>query len=93
MEGDHKKTYVMNAIWLAALTVLELGVINLPIAKSGQVFLLFAFAATKMMLVALIYMHLRYETRVLKIIVALPIPVAILFNVALMYDLPFRWVY
>jgi len=89
---DHKSIYLKNAIWLAILTILEVGIAYIDISRSGQVVLLLAFAATKMMLVAMIYMHLRYETRVLKRILFIPIPAGILFTVALMYDLPFRWV-
>ena len=89
---DHKSIYLKNAIWLAILTILEVGIAYIEISRSGQVVLLLAFAATKMMLVAMIYMHLRYETRVLKRILFVPIPAGILFTVALMYDLPFRWV-
>ena len=89
---DHKSIYLKNAIWLAILTILEVGIAYIDISRSGQIVLLLAFAATKMMLVAMIYMHLRYETRVLKRILFVPIPAGILFTVALMYDLPFRWV-
>ena len=89
---DHKSIYLKNAIWLAILTFLEVGIAYIEISRSGQVVLLLAFAATKMMLVAMIYMHLRHETKVLKWILFVPIPAGILFTVALMYDLPFRWV-
>ncbi len=92
MDNDHKKTYIYNGIALAVLTILELGIIQLPIAKTGQVVLLLAFAVTKIILVGMIYMHLRYETKILRRILYLPIPAAILFLVSLMYDLPFRWV-
>lgn len=92
MDRDHKKTYIYNAIGLAVLTVMELGIIQLPLSKTGQVILLLAFAITKMMLVAMIFMHLRYETKILRRILFVPIPAAILFTVALMYDLPFSWV-
>ena len=89
---DHKPIYLKNAIWLAILTFLEVGIAYIEISRSGQVVLLLAFAATKMMLVAMIYMHLRHETKVLKRILFVPIPAGILYTVALMYDLPFRWV-
>ena len=89
---DHKSIYLKNAIWLAILTFLEVGIADIEISRSGQVVLLLAFAATKMMLVAMIYMHLRHETKVLKRILFVPIPAGILYTVALMYDLPFRWV-
>ena len=89
---DYKSIYLKNALWLVILTVLEVGVAYIEISRSGQVVLLLAFAATKMMLVAMIYMHLRHETKVLKRILFVPIPAGILYTVALMYDLPFRWV-
>jgi len=92
MEGDHKKTYIKNAIWLAILTVVELGIINLPIPKSAQVILLMAFAVTKIMLVALVYMHLRYETKFLRRLLLVPIPLALFFAWGVIYDLPFSWV-
>lgn len=88
---DHKQTYVR--IWLALLilTIIEVMVTYMALPRLGTVTLLLAFAATKMMLVALFYMHLRTETPILKFIVALPVPVAILFTLALTYDLPFSW--
>ena len=58
MDKDHKKTYFYNAVALTVLTVLELGVYQMPIAKMSQIVLLFAFAITKMMLVALILLIL-----------------------------------
>jgi caa(3)-type oxidase subunit IV len=77
---------------LAVLTVIEVGVVELPIPKSGQVILLFAFAITKIMLVALVYMHLRYETKFLRRALLIPIPLALYFAFGVMYDIPFRWV-
>ncbi len=92
MDNNHKKTYIINAIWLAVLTIVEVGVVELPIPKSGQVILLFAFAITKIMLVALVYMHLRYETKFLRRALLIPIPLALYFAFGVMYDVPFRWV-
>lgn len=92
MEGDHKKTYIINAVLLAILTVVELGIIELPIPKSAQVVLLLSFAVTKIMLVALVYMHLRYETKFLRRLLLVPIPLALFLAWGVIYDLPFRWV-
>jgi caa(3)-type oxidase subunit IV len=89
---DHKSIYLKNAIWLAILTILEVGITYLSISQTGQIVLLLSFAVTKMLLVAMIYMHLRYETKVLNRILFIPIPAGILFTIALMYDIPFRWV-
>ncbi|MBC8322980.1 MAG: cytochrome C oxidase subunit IV family protein [Candidatus Marinimicrobia bacterium] len=91
MDKDHKKTYIYNAIALAVLTILELGVIQLPLAKMGQIVLLLTFAVTKMALVAMIFMHLRYETKVLRRILFLPIPAAIYFAWGIMYDMSYSW--
>ncbi|HJL72186.1 MAG TPA: cytochrome C oxidase subunit IV family protein, partial [Candidatus Poseidoniia archaeon] len=88
MEGDHKKTYIINAVLLAILTVVELGIIELPIPKSAQVVLLLAFAVTKIMLVALVYMHLRYETKFLRRLLLVPIPLALFLAWGVIYDLP-----
>ncbi len=93
MENFHKSTYMKNAVWLAILTVVELAIVELSIPPLSKVTLLLAFAVTKMILVALVYMHLRYETSFLRRVVVIPIPLAILFTVSLMHDLPFRWVY
>tara|TARA_B100000315_G_scaffold142358_1_gene131405 strand:+ start:1868 stop:2146 length:279 start_codon:yes stop_codon:yes gene_type:complete len=90
--NDHKSIYLKNAIWLAILTILEVGITYLEISSRSQIVLLLAFAVTKMMLVAMIYMHLRYETKLLKRIIFIPIPAGILFTIALMYDIPYRWV-
>ena len=92
MEGDHKKLYIINAVWLTILTVAELGIIELPIPKSAQVVLLLSFAVTKIMLVALVYMHLRYETKFLRRLLLVPIPLALFLAWGVIYDLPFRWV-
>ncbi|MBC8197258.1 MAG: cytochrome C oxidase subunit IV family protein [Candidatus Marinimicrobia bacterium] len=89
---NHKSLYIKNAIWLAILTFLEIEVSYLSISRTGQIVLLMAFAVTKMLLVAWIYMHVRYETKALKWVIFIPIPAGILFTVALMYDIPFRWV-
>ncbi len=91
MEGDHKKTYIINAVLLAILTVVELGIIELPIPKSAQVVLLLSFAVTKIMLVALVYMHLRYETKFLRRLLLVPIPLALFLAWGVIYDLPFSW--
>ena len=90
--NDYKSLYIKNAIWLTILTVLEVGIAFIDIFRTGQIVLLMTFAITKMMMVALIYMHVQHETKTLKWILFIPIPAGILFATALMYDIPFRWV-
>ena len=89
---EHKTLYIKNAIGLAILTILEVGISYIDISRTSQIVLLMAFACTKMMMVAWVYMHVQYETKTLKWILFIPIPAGILFAAALMYDIPFRWV-
>ncbi len=89
---NHTQSYIKTAIVLAILTVLEIGISYLAISRMGQIVLLMAFAVTKMLMVVWIYMHVQHETKTLKWIIFIPIPAGILFTIALMYDIPFRWV-
>ncbi|MBC8346802.1 MAG: cytochrome C oxidase subunit IV family protein [Candidatus Marinimicrobia bacterium] len=88
---DHKKTYFWNAIGLALLTVIEVWAIGLGLPRTGLVVLLLSITVTKIMLVALVYMHLRYETKTLRRLIALPIPLALFFLWGVMYDMAFDW--
>ncbi|MBT3216490.1 MAG: cytochrome C oxidase subunit IV family protein [Candidatus Marinimicrobia bacterium] len=88
---DHKKTYLWNAIGLAILTVIEVWVIGLGLPRMGLIALLLSITVTKIMLVALVYMHLRYETKTLRRLIALPIPLALYFLWGVMYDLAYSW--
>ena len=47
--------------WLLALTLLELGVIYMPIHRMGILALLVVLAVSKAVLVALYFMHLKFE--------------------------------
>ena len=70
--------YIMIFWWLAILTVLEVGVIFVPIPKMTINVLLGAFALAKAALVAAYFMHLRFEVRTLGLIAVTPLAIAIL---------------
>jgi caa(3)-type oxidase subunit IV len=91
MMEDHKKIYLWNAVLLAILTVIEVWSIDLGLPRMGLVVLLLSITVTKIMLVALIYMHLRYETKTLRRLIALPVPLALFFLWGVMYDMAFDW--
>ena len=57
----HHPNYLMIFWWLAILTVLEVGVIFMPIPRMTINVLLGAFALVKAALVAAYFMHLRFE--------------------------------
>jgi cytochrome c oxidase subunit IV len=70
--------------WLAALTVLEIGAYYLP--PPTKWFLLVGLALGKAALVALYFMHLRFETKTLGYIALTPLAIATLLVLILMPD-------
>ena len=75
MSAGHpsRKTYVYIFLALLILTALEVGVVYVPdINKTLLVVALVGMALTKAGLVALFFMHLKYETRALRWTVAVP---------------------
>ncbi len=77
-------TYVMVAIVLTLITALEVGVIYIRQLAPIIVPLLLVMAAAKFALVALFFMHLRYDGRVLSSLFVGPLVVAVGLAVALM---------
>ena len=58
----HKQPNYMGVFWwLLALTIIELGVIYLPMSKMAIAIMLIVLAVTKAVLVALYFMHLKFE--------------------------------
>ena len=67
------RTYVTVFLVLAIVTAIEVGVGSLGMAKPLQIGILLALAVGKALLVALFYMHLRYDQRVIVLIAASPL--------------------
>ncbi|MCL6554699.1 MAG: cytochrome C oxidase subunit IV family protein [Firmicutes bacterium] len=83
----HKHPNYMAIFWyLAILTAIELGVIFLPLGKFTIGVLLVALALGKAALVALYFMHLRFETRTLGLIAITPLAIATLLVFLLLPD-------
>ncbi len=72
--------------WLAILTAVELAVIFAPLAKFTIGVLLVALALSKASLVAMYFMHLRFETRTLGAIAVTPLAIATLLVFLLLPD-------
>ncbi|MGH7393646.1 MAG: cytochrome C oxidase subunit IV family protein [Candidatus Rokuibacteriota bacterium] len=84
---EHKHPNYMAIFWyLAVLTVIELGVIFLPLGKVTIGVLLCALAVTKAALVAMYFMHLRFETRTLGMVALTPLAIATLLIFLLLPD-------
>ena len=83
----HKHPNYMAIFWyLAIRTVVEIGVIYLPIGKVTIGVLLCALTLTKAVLVAMYFMHLRFETRTLGWIALTPLAIATLLVFVLLPD-------
>ena len=67
-------------IWfgLAALTALELFIAFLPWSKTTLILILLGLAIWKAVLVALYYMHLRFEGNRLRLLAIAPLPLCVI---------------
>jgi cytochrome c oxidase subunit 4 len=86
--GEHSHasvaTYVKIAIVLTVVTALEFAVIYIRTLTPILVPLLLVMSAGKFALVALFFMHLRYDKPILSTLFAAPLIIAIVVIVALM---------
>ena len=74
MQQAHAEPNYMGVFyWLAALTAIEVGVTFLPLTKLAIGAILVALAFTKAGLVALYFMHLKFERRTMLLIAATPV--------------------
>lgn len=87
MTAAHKTpNYMAIFWWLLALTVIEIAVIYTPLAKLLIVILLVGLALSKASLVAMYFMHLRFEPRTLGLIALTPLLLCALLVFALLPD-------
>ena len=85
--AEHKHPNYMAIFWyLAILTVVEIAVIYMPLAKLMIGVLLCALALGKATLVAMYFMHLRFETRTLGMVALTPLAIATLLVFVLLPD-------
>jgi len=85
------REYMVIFVALAALTALEVGVAKLPgISRTLIGIALVGLALTKASIVALYYMHLKNETRVLKMTVAIPMAAPTIYALVLISEAAWR---
>jgi cytochrome c oxidase subunit 4 len=87
VEGHRQPNYIGVFWWLLALTIVEVGVIFLPLAKLAITILLVGLALSKASLVAMYFMHLKFERRTLGLIAVTPLLLCVLLVFALLPDL------
>ena len=86
--SDHKEPNYMGIFYLlTVLTALEIGVVFVPIAKLIIAIVLIGLALVKATLVAMYFMHLKFEKRTLGIIALTPLILCTLLIVSLLPDL------
>ena len=85
--AGHKHPNYMNIFWvLLVLTIVELVVVFLPFGKFVNGTLLCALALAKAAIVAMYFMHLKFELRTLAMIAITPLAIATLLLLILMPD-------
>ncbi|HYM21310.1 MAG TPA: cytochrome C oxidase subunit IV family protein [Candidatus Kapabacteria bacterium] len=73
---NHTKTYLYIFGALAVLTAIEVGITQIGMPKTPMIILLIALALVKAGLVAVYFMHLKYDAAFLKVIAYSPLAVA-----------------
>lgn len=78
--------YMAVFFGLAALTLIEVGVAFVGFSELVTILILVALALWKAALVALYYMHLRYEPMRLVLMVLVPFPLALILVLAVLTE-------
>ncbi|MGH7493884.1 MAG: cytochrome C oxidase subunit IV family protein [bacterium] len=88
MSATHQEPNYMYVFYaLSLLTAVEIGVVFLPISKLIIAVMLIVLALAKAALVAMYFMHLKFEKRTLGIIALTPLILCTLLIIALLPDL------
>jgi cytochrome c oxidase subunit 4 len=89
METTHRKhpPYLLIWLYLAILTVAEVALaFELPLSQNVKLILLMALAVWKAALVALYFMHLKFERWNMRVLAIVPLPLAAIFILAAMSE-------
>ena len=88
--GKAHPNYVMIWVWLVALVAASLAASLLPGGRTIAAIVIFAAAIAKALLVALNFMHLRFEPRLIYAIALVPVLFALVLALALFPDFVFH---
>jgi cytochrome c oxidase subunit 4 len=87
-EAAHPEPNYMGVfLWLVILTVLELAVVYMPFTKMVIAILLVSLAVSKAVLVALYFMHLKFERVTLGLVALCPFVLCVFLILMLMPDI------
>ena len=85
-DGHKAPNYMLIWLYLFILTALEVGVAFLPISKGLIVAALLIMAFWKALLVALYYMHMKWEPTRLRIVALAPLPAVAIMIIVIMME-------
>ena len=85
-------TYLVIYGWLIGLTVVEVGVVLAGWPQGAIVTLLISTALAKALLIALYFMHLKFDRPVVWLLPGIPVVIGIAFILALFPDVVFHLV-
>lgn len=89
--APNRKEYMVIFLVLFVLTVIEVAVAQIPgISKGLLTLALVGLAVTKAAFVGLFYMHLKHETKILKLSVAIPMAMPAVYALVLIADAAWR---
>jgi cytochrome c oxidase subunit 4 len=89
--ATHRAQYVVVFVVLGVLTLVELAVARTAgISRPAVVVALVALAIAKAALIALFYMHLRFETRILRLTVLGPLVAPAIYGIVLVAEASVR---
>ena len=83
---EKHRPYVKVFVALAVLTAIEVGVAGMALGDTVRVVLLLGLAGAKASLVALFYMHLRYDHQILAVVGGFPLLLVIIMLIVFMAD-------
>ena len=84
--ASHRRTYFHIFAWLTGLTALEVGLVFAHLNRFVLITSLCALAIVKAALVAMFFMHLRFERKTLALVVSAPLLLALILIIGLMPD-------
>jgi caa(3)-type oxidase subunit IV len=84
------KLYLIVFLILALLTALEVGVASVHGSRNAVVVALFGLALVKAASVALFYMHLKWETRLLRGLFLIPLALPVFYALVLITEAAWR---
>jgi cytochrome c oxidase subunit 4 len=84
--GARQPNYMAVFAGLAVLTAIEVGVAFMGFGRTTTILILVGLAIWKAVLVALYYMHLRFEPPRLVVMVVAPLPLALILVLAVLTE-------